>query len=61
MHSSRSTNIEDILERAATRHITAQELDILVTRTREISAVRERELKHLQELLSELESRLHTH
>ena len=51
-------NVEDILERAATQHITADELDILVTKTRELSVVRERELKHLQSLLYELESRL---
>ena len=53
-----SINANQILERAATQHITAEELDILVTKTREISAVREREIKHLQLLLAELESRL---
>ena len=53
-----STSIDDILDRAATQHITAQELDLLVTKTREISAIRERELKQLQALLGELESQL---
>ena len=56
-----SINVNEILERAATQHITAEELDILVTKTREISAVRERELRHLQSLLAELESRLDPH
>ncbi|MEE8060061.1 MAG: hypothetical protein V3T17_19850 [Pseudomonadales bacterium] len=56
-----SINVDEILERAATQHITAEELDILVTKTRELSAVRERELKHLQDLLFELESRLDPH
>ena len=61
MHQSRNTNVYDILERAATQHITAEELDILVTKTREISAAKERELKQLQALLNELESRLNPH
>ena len=56
-----SINASEILERAATQHITVEELDILVTKTREISAVRERELKHLQSLLQELESQLYPH
>ena len=60
MHRS-SISVDEILERASTQHITSEELDILVTKTRELSAVRERELKHLQTLLSELESRLDTH
>ncbi len=54
-------NVEEILARAATQHITADELDLLVTKTRELSQVRERELKHLQSLLFELESRLDHH
>ncbi len=58
---SSTINAEQILKRAATQHITAEELDILVTKTREISAARERELKHLQTLLAELESRLDHH
>lgn len=49
---------DDILKRAASEHITADELDILVTRTREISAARSRQLKQLQSLLSNLETRL---
>lgn len=50
--------IDEILDRAAHQHITAEELDILVAKTREISAVRERELNNLKDLLTELESRL---
>lgn len=58
MPTSRSINVDEILERAATQHITAEELDILVAKTRELSVVRERELKRLQSLLTDLESRL---
>lgn len=47
-----------MLERAADQHITADELDIVVTKARELSSVRERELKHLQSLLFKLESQL---
>jgi hypothetical protein len=50
-------NIGEILDRAAHQQITARELDILVTKTRELSALREFELKRLQQLLIELESR----
>lgn len=60
MHSQK-INVEEILARAATQHITADELDLLVAKTRELSQVRERELKHLQSLLFELESRLYHH
>ena len=52
------TILEDILDRAAHQHITADELDILVTKTREISRIRERELATLRSLLEELESHL---
>ena len=45
------TNSE-ILNRAASKNITADELDILVTKARELSSVREREIKHLQALLA---------
>ena len=55
--SSSDNNVDEILDKAATQHITADELNILVSRTREISAARERELKHLKALLSELEAR----
>lgn len=51
------TNVDDILDRAATQLISAAELDILVTKTRELRAARERELKSLQVLLAELEAR----
>lgn len=53
-----SLSVEEILERAAHQHITAEELDILVAKTREISKVRERELARLRYLLTELEARL---
>ena len=54
-------SIGEILDRAAHQHISAHELDILVTTTRELSAIREFELKRLQQLLAELESRRNTH
>lgn len=60
MHSQK-INVEEILARATAQHITADELDLLVAKTRELSQVRERELKHLQSLLFELESRLYHH
>lgn len=50
--------IEEILNRAAHQHITAEELDILVAKTRELSIVRERELARLHVLLEELEAKL---
>ncbi|MCP3909006.1 MAG: hypothetical protein GY712_13430 [Oceanicoccus sp.] len=58
---SEKINVEEILARAATQHITADELDLLVTKTRELSQIRERELKHLRSLLYELESHLYHH
>lgn len=56
--SLRTINEAEMLERAADQHITADELDIVVTKARELSSVRERELKHLQSLLFKLESQL---
>lgn len=52
-----STQIDEILDRAATQSITAEELEILVNKTRELSIARERELKHLRELLAALEAK----
>ncbi len=52
-----SNRVKDILERAEKQHITAEELDVLVEKTRELSSAREQELKHLKALLQELESR----
>lgn len=51
------TNSE-VLTRAATKNITADELDILVTKARELSSVRERDIKHLQTLLEQVENQL---
>ncbi|MFT7128398.1 MAG: hypothetical protein ACI89U_000505 [Gammaproteobacteria bacterium] len=55
------TNVEEILDRAATQNITEIELAILVSKTRELSIEREKELKRLQVLLNDLESRIDTH
>ncbi len=52
-----SNQVDQIIDKAATRQITAEELDILVTKTRELRARRERELQGIQELLRELEAR----
>ncbi|HUH39039.1 MAG TPA: hypothetical protein VL027_13940 [Spongiibacteraceae bacterium] len=54
----RYTNVDDIKRRAADDNITAEELDILVSSTRELSAQRERELNQLNKLLDDLEGRL---
>ena len=54
----RKNTVEDILEKAEHQNITANELDILVAKTREISKVREKELETLKNLLQELESHL---
>ena len=51
-------SIEEILDKAAYQNITADELDILVAKTREISKAREKELETLKTLLQELESHL---
>ena len=50
-------SVDDILDKAATRGVTADELDILVTKTRELKARRQQELQSLQELLLELEAK----
>lgn len=54
----RKISVDEILDRAAHQHITAEELDILVTKTREISLAREKELATLKSLLKELEAHL---
>ncbi|MCR8923262.1 hypothetical protein NO559_10785 [Dasania sp. GY-MA-18] len=51
--------IEEILDRAAHQHISAQELDMLVAKTREISLAKEQELATLKTLLQELEAHQH--
>ena len=51
----RSKQVAKILERAATHSISTQELDLLVSSTRELSRIREKELERLRELLAELE------
>lgn len=51
------TNVGNILDKAASRGITPEELDLLVTKTRELRERRAQELDTIQELLSELEKR----
>lgn len=50
--------IEAILTRAAYQNISTEELNLLVTKTREIRQERETELENLCSLLEELESHL---
>lgn len=50
--------IEDLEKQAASKHITAEQLDILVSKTKEMSAIREHDLKRLKALLEELEKEL---
>lgn len=50
-------NVGPILDKAATRGITPEELDVLVTKTRALRERREQELNTIQELLTELEKR----
>ena len=48
----------EILKEARDPHVTADMLNILVTRTRELSALKEREAKELHQLLEEIEAKL---
>ncbi|WP_339670349.1 hypothetical protein [Dasania marina] len=56
---NRKTIIEDILDKAAHHHITTEELDILVAKTRAVSLDKEQELATLKNLLQELEAHQH--
>jgi hypothetical protein len=49
---------ESIRKAAQDPHITANELDLLVSKTRELTSRRERELSDLRKLLEDLETRL---
>ncbi len=55
---SQLINSEDILNQAASEHVTAAELDILVASTCTSNAIRERETQHLQLQLERLEIKL---
>lgn len=50
--------IEDLEEQATRKNITAEQLDILASKTREMSAIRGHELKRLKDLLVKLEQEL---
>jgi len=52
-------SLDDILDRAEHQHITLHELDFLVLTLRQLSTKRRDELRRLQALLLELESRRH--
>jgi hypothetical protein len=49
---------EDILNRASGEHITAEELDILVSHSNNISSARERDVNKLQTLLDHIEQKI---
>lgn len=55
---SQYTTYEDILTEAKNPHVTADVLDILVSRTKELSAEKQHELEKLNKLLKDLESKL---
>lgn len=50
--------IEDIEKESRNANITANELDVLVAKTRELSSIREQEIKKLDRLHQELQERL---
>ena len=49
---------EDIVEEAKNPHVTADMLNLLVSRTRELSAKREHNAEKLEALLEKIEARL---
>ena len=58
-HSMRKQiRTEDILHRAAGEHIAAEEMDILVSSTRDTSSARERDIDRLRTLLDQIEARI---
>lgn len=50
--------IEEIEKQAASEHTTAEQLDILVSKTKELTTLREHELSRLKNLLQDLEKKL---
>lgn len=50
--------IEDLEEQAARKNITAEQLDILASKTREMSAIRGHDLKRLKDLLAKIDKEL---
>jgi len=55
---SHTLSIEDIEREAENEHITANELDILVAKTRELTHLKEQEIERLQALNEQLQARL---
>ena len=55
---SQYNKIEDILNAAKSDTITADTLDILISKTKELSAKRQQEIEELESILESLESRL---
>ena len=55
---SKYNSLEEILNAANSETIQADTLDILISKTRELSALKQREVKELEDLLERLEARL---
>ncbi len=55
---SQYTTYEDILEAAQSEHVTAEVLDILVAKTKELTSEKKHELEKLEKLLETLEAKL---
>lgn len=55
---SKYNSLEEILNAAHSESIQADTLDILISKTRELSALKQREVKQLEDLLEQLEARL---
>ena len=55
---SSKLDVDEIVALARDKHINADELDILVSRARELNAAREKDLARLKKVLTDLEARL---
>ena len=53
-------SIEEIEKECANENITANQLDVLVSKTRELTSIKEQEVKKLNELHAQLQERLET-
>lgn len=55
---SQYSTYEEILDEAKSAHVTADVLDILVSRTKELTSEKQREIEKLESLLQSLEQKL---
>ena len=56
--NSNNLTINEATQEAAQEHVTAHELDILVSKTREKNLKRDRDIAHMESVLNDVESRL---